>query len=305
MAFRTEIVCAYLYVITRYGYPPSAADTPKHLEQMAAMGFTSVELEGIREGHIRQMYDLRGTVRDHLKRLNLNVPYFCVVLPGLSSPDAAVRSRNLEAFRLGCETAFALGALGVLDNAPLPPYVFPDDIPVVRHYDEDVLRMARFPSDLDWPKYWESMTATYRQACDIAAEYGLAYLMHPCLGVLSATADAFLHFHQAVDRENLRFNFDTANQFFLKDNLDLAMLRLAPYVDYIHISDSHGEQVEHLPPGEGAIRWEPFFERLRSVGFKGHIGIDVGGEEHGLSAMDDAYVASAEWTQTMMSRFRL
>ena len=39
------------------------------------------------------------------------------------------------------------------------------------------------------------------------------------MGVLCATTDGFLNFYQAVGRENLRFNLDTANQFVLKDNL--------------------------------------------------------------------------------------
>ncbi len=32
---------------------------------------------------------------------------------------------------------------GVLDNAPLPPYQFPAGIPVVRHYDEEVLLVRK------------------------------------------------------------------------------------------------------------------------------------------------------------------
>ena len=48
-------------------------------------------------------------------------------------------------FEKGCSMAAFLGAEGVLDNAPLPPYQFPNDIPVVRHYEERVLLSAQFP----------------------------------------------------------------------------------------------------------------------------------------------------------------
>lgn len=296
-----NIICCYLYPISKYGYPPHAEGVLGYLEEMAALGFQSVELEGIRESHLLTMYELRFPIREKMNQLELQVPYYCIVLPGLSSPDPGERKANLALFEKGCETARELGAIGVLDNAPLPPYRFPDDIPVTRHYDEEVLAAASFPDQLNWKSYWEEMTSTYREACDIAARYELSYHMHPCHGVLAATTDAFLHFADSVNRENLRFNLDTANQFFLKDNLALSLLRLADRIDYIHISDNRGEHVEHLVPGDGAIAWKPFFEMLQKVGFKGHFGIDVGGDETGIEDLDTAYTRSANWLQTHLT----
>ncbi|HYE57193.1 MAG TPA: sugar phosphate isomerase/epimerase family protein [Rhodothermales bacterium] len=295
MTFPSHITCAYLYVITRYGYPPAAADTLRHLDEMAALGFRSVELEGIREAHLGAMYDQREAIAAHVERLGLEVPYFCVVLPGLSSPDGAERERNLALFEQGCEVAARLGSLGVLDNAPLPPYVFPGDVPIVRHYHEDVLMAATLPPDLDWARYWQDLTTTYRAACDVAARYGLSYQMHPAMGVLAATTDAYLLFHDAVGRDNLRFNLDTANLYVLKDNLALALRRLAGRIDYIHLSDNRGQHVEHLPPGEGAIRWDVFFETLDAIGFTGRFGLDIGGAETLLDDLDRAYTDAARW----------
>jgi sugar phosphate isomerase/epimerase len=239
---QSNIVCCYLYPITKYGYPPPTKDTSVYLEEMAELGFTSVELEGIREEHLLQMYDLRFDVKQKLDALDLEVPHFCVVLPGLSAIDERERERNLNLFEKGCEIAALLGAQGVLDNGPLPPYVFADDIPVVRHYDEEVLRSAALPADLNWRSYFQALVETYRVACDLAELSNFSFHLHPCLGALAATTDAFLHFHNAVGRDNLRFNFDTANQFHLKDNLILALLRLADYVDYIHLSDNTGDK---------------------------------------------------------------
>src|SRR5690606_24954413 len=135
-------------------------------------------------------------------------------------------------------------------------------------YHEDVILAAKFPDNLNWKTYWQAMADTYREACDIASKYYLTYQMHPALGVLSATTDAFLHFHDAVGRDNLRFNFDTANQYFLKDNLQLSLRRLADHIDYIHISDNGGKRVEHLAIGDGIIRWDEFFETIDHIGFK-------------------------------------
>lgn len=293
--FSSDIVCCYLYVISKYGYPPPAEKADIYLEEMVTLGFSSIELEGIREENLLQMYDLRSDLNRKKEALHLEIPYFCVVLPGLSSPERREREKNLKLFEKGCRVASTLGSLGVLDNAPLPPYQFPADIPVVRHYNEAVLMSAKFPDNLNWKKYWNEMVGTYRQACDIAADYHLTYQMHPCLGVLSATTDAFLYFYEAVGRDNLRFNFDTANQYFLKDNLALSLYRLKDYIDYIHLSDTGGLRVEHLEPGRGVIRWEIFFETLERINFKGKIGLDIGGEESSLDDIDHTYQKSANW----------
>lgn len=290
-----RIVCCYLHTITKYGYPPAAKDTLQYLSEYKSMGFQSVELEGIRKDHLLEVYNMKEFIQEKVNELELNVPYFCIVLPGLSSANSKEREQNLELFEKGCEIASMLGAKGVLDNAPLPPYQFPEDIPVVRHYHEDVILSAKFPDDLNWKTYWNQLTNTYRQACDIAATYNLTYQMHPALGVLSSTTDAFLYFHDAVARDNLRFNFDTANQYFLKDNLQLSLRRLSDYIDYIHISDTRGNQVEHLAMGDGKIRWDDFFETIDMIGFEGHYGIDIGGAESDVINLDKAYVNAAEF----------
>jgi sugar phosphate isomerase/epimerase len=303
--YKRSITCCYLYIITQHGYPPPAADTIGYLRQMKAMGFTSVELEGIREEHLMEVYHQRTEIKKTIDELELEVPYFCAVLPGLGSVDQEERKANLELFRKGCETASLLGSKGILDNAPLPPYQFAADIPVVRHYEEDVVLSAGLPRELDWKKYWDGLVNTYREACDIAREYDLTYQMHPAAGVLSATTDAFLYFAQAVDRPNLRFNLDTANQFFLKDNLTLSLIRLADYIDYIHLSDNRGQHVEHLVPGDGSINWAQFFETLVTIGFKGHYGIDVGGDESSIDDIHAAYQQTAKWLEKNIADYKL
>ena len=295
--FSSSIICCYLYPISKYGYPPPAELTGKYLREMKALGFRSVELEGIHEDHLLAVHERRMEIKEELETLGLSVPFFCIVLPGLSSSEAEVRAHNLALFEKGCEIAELLEAEGVLDNAPLPPYRFPDGIPVVRHYDEEVLLAASPPSGLDWNSYWAGLIETYRSACDIAAAHNLTYHMHPCLGVLASTTDAYLYFQDAVDRDNLRFNLDTANQFVMKDNLALSLLRLGNRIDYIHLSDNRGSRVEHLPPGRGAINWDVFFDALERSGFKGHIGVDIGGEESGVDNIDEAYAEAAQWIE--------
>jgi sugar phosphate isomerase/epimerase len=296
-----RIVCTYLYTITKYGYPPPSGETLKYMREMKDLGFQSIELEGVRETHLLEMYELRHEIRDALHELNLSLPFFCAVLPGLSSPQKEERKRQLQLFEKGCETARTLGARGILDNAPLPPYVFPANIPVVRHYDEDVLSFASFPKNLSWKEFWTYLVETFREACDIAAAYGLTYQLHPSIGVLSSNTDGFLYFHDAVKRDNLRFNLDTANQFVMKENLSLSVRRLAPFIDYIHLSDNRGIKVEHLKAGDGAINWNAFFDTLAAIDYRGYIGLDIGGDESGVTDLDEAYTSSAAWLEKRLA----
>jgi sugar phosphate isomerase/epimerase len=262
---------------------------------MHGLGFRAVELEGIRDDHLLAMVARKDEIRSAMAELGLTMPFFCVVLPGLSSADRSERERNLTLFERGCDLARFLGARGVLDNGPLPPFGFPEDIPLVRHYDEEVVRGAHLPAGLVWERHWEDLAATYRRACDLAGDRGLTYLMHPCVGVLTATTDGFLLFRDAVDHPGLRFTLDTSNQFVLREHLPLALKRLAGAVDYIHFSDNRGVCVEHLPPGEGSIPWNSFFGALEETGYTGPIGIDVGGAESGLVNLEEAYRRSATW----------
>ncbi len=293
--FSKDIVACYLYIITKHGYPPNAEDSPGHLIEFKDLGFQSIELEGIRAEHLEGVYAQREQIRTKADGLGLNIPVFCVVLPGLSSPDEKERERNLQIFAKGCEVAESLGSKAVLDNAPLPPWQFPEGIPITRHYDEEILSAATLPAGLDWNRYNDGLVETFRMVCDIASAKNLTYHLHPCYGALVNSTDAYLLFTDAVKRDNLRFNLDTANQYFMKDNLFLSLIRLKDHIDYIHLSDNRGSKVEHLAIGEGNIHWDQFFETLDLVNYRGIFGIDVGGTESDVPDLDSAYRSSAKW----------
>lgn len=302
--FHEDIVACYLYTITKHGYPPVAKDAPLHLEEFSQLGFTSIELEGIREEHLNGMFAQRKELKEQADQLGLKVPVFCTVLPGLCSADQKEREENLLQFARGCEVAETLGSTMVLDNAPIPPWQFPEGIPVTRHYDDEILSSASIPADLKWDVYWDALVETFREVCDIAASHKLSYHLHPCHGALVNSTDAHMLFADAVKRDNLKFNLDTANQYFLKDNLFLSLLRLHDQIDYIHISDNGGARVEHLAVGDGSIHWDRFFETLDRIDYKGSFGIDVGGAESHVGNLDQAYRDAAEWLENKWFKHR-
>lgn len=303
--FSRQVTCAYLYPITLYGYPPDIRDTVKHITEMAQMGFSSVELEGIGPANIQYLYQHHEAIGEALARYNCTLPVLCLVLPQLGAADGSRRAEALEWFEMGCEVAHKLGAAGVLDNGPLLPLEYPADAPILRHYTEDLLNHLQLPAGFVWKEYQSGLVDTFRKACSIAAKYQLLYHLHPCEGSLITNADSFLNFSDAVDRPNLFFNMDTANQFYFRDNLPLSVLRISEKISYIHISDNGGNKVEHLVPGEGNIYWNGFFEALQAINFKGNFGIDVGGAESGIADMTNAYLRSAEWLQENIKKYSL
>lgn len=106
---------------------------------------------------------------------------------------------------------------------------------------------------------------------------------------MASTTDGFLKFYDELKRDNLRFNFDTANLFAQKEVLHLSLYKLKGLVDYIHVSDNGGLHVEHLPIGNGKIIWEKFFEALDEIRFDGSFGVDIGGDESNVQDLDNSY----------------
>ncbi len=300
-----HITCAFLYTITRYGYPPDARRMDEYLQEMAELGFQSAELEGIGQDHLRETARNIPVIRKALTDNGLSLAVFCTVLPHLGSVHAALRKQALENFREGCEIAVQLGAPAVLDNGPLVPYDFPADLPVSRHYAPELLRRVGLPRAFNWKTYWDDLVETIGQACSIAAQYGLKYYLHPCCGSLTETTDGFLRLKDAVGMENLKFNCDLSNQYYMRENLSLALLKLGSELDYIHISDNRGKQVEHLPAGHGDIDWDPLFDTLRQIGFKGQLSIDVGGAETELGDLDSAYLETAGFLERLIEKHHL
>lgn len=303
--FGSQIVCAYLYPITKYGYPPPPEHSLNYLQEMTDLGFQSVELEGIREEHLVAMYQNRKAIVNKIEELQITVPVYCTVLPHLSSQDEKIIEKQLELFRLGCETAKSLGASYILDNGPLPPYQFPNEIPVTRHYEHELLSQASIPADFNWQHFWDKLISTFQRVCDIAGEFDLTYLVHPAFGVLASTPEAFLHFYQAVDRDNLGYNFDTSNLIALKCNLSLAIKQLGSHIKYIHISDNRGSKNEHLPIGSGIINWSQFFKDLKAIDYRGPFGVDIGGDESDIGDLDQAFKATAVQIENYLKNHKL
>ena len=113
-----KISCCWLFAISKYGYPPSLPDTHRALEEMEALGFKRVELEGVGEENLRAVSDARQELKKRCDDLGLTIVNFCPVLPDLVHPEKARRIHALDLFKLGVETAVSSAARWSRPSAP-------------------------------------------------------------------------------------------------------------------------------------------------------------------------------------------
>ncbi len=299
--YSNRIVCSYRYVTTQFGFPPPASKAPEHLEAMVSLGFNSVELMAVGPAHLKALTDNRSTFREKTRDARVRIPYLSQLLPGLSDSERKNREASLETFTHACILAEELGAFGIIDYGPLPPVTFPSDISEIDKYDPGILSSAPVKSRLNWFDYWENLIDTYRQACDLAAQHNLTFSLRPTPGGLIANSDAFLYFHDEVGRNNLRFSIDTSNQFAVRDNPILSLIRLHDLVDTIYLSDAIDAENLHLEPGEGVIRWDLFFEALLQFRFRGYLIVDIGGTRSEVTDIDSAYKIGASMIESFLS----
>lgn len=302
-----HIACAFLYSISKYGYPPPPEDMVKYIDEMASLGFNAIEIEGIEENGIDTLYAAKAQVKKALVDNAVALPVFCTVLPKLCSPDVALSRKAMNSFRKGCELAAYFGAHGVLDNGPLVPYDFPKDMSVHRHYSEDVVSKVGFGSGFSWTEYHDKLLELMAEACSIAKEFGQDYYMHPCVGSLTDSTNSYLLLKKELGCPNLKFVLDTSNLHYMRENLAFDVLKMANELDYIHVSDSFGARIEHQPLnyGKGDIDWDSFFGALKRIGYKGILAIDVGGDESGIANIDDAYLKTAEFLQEKIKEYEI
>lgn len=292
-----KLNCCWLYAINRYGYPPTIENTFKVLDEMKDLGFDAVELEGVGEENMLEVWENRHALKEHADRLGLRIMNFCPILPDLISLDTDRRARAKELFRLGVQMGSFFGADVVQTDSYTAPVEFVGDRP----YGESIQYAQRFKVKIqpgyDPQRLWETLVDTMRFCATEAAEAGLGFLIEPRVGENIANTDGMLRLIEHVGHDNLGVVLDTGHQNAQKEILPLAVHKLGKRIKYIHASDNDGRENEHLAVGRGTIDWEALFQALRDVGFDGWVGVDVGG----VPDLNEQYLESMEVLQKLMA----
>jgi sugar phosphate isomerase/epimerase len=271
-----KINCCWLYAISKYGYPPSMADTHRALDEMVALGFDAVELEGVREDNLRAVWTARTDLKKHCADLGAPIINFCAVLPDLFHLDSTRRRHALDLFRLAIEATVLFGAPTIQFDSYAAPVEFVHHRPYGEVVEFKRQFDVRIPEGFSWERVWTILVDTVRTCTALARDAGLRLCLEPRVGELVSTTDALLRLFDQVEDPAFGAVLDTGHLHAQKEILPLSVEKLDRRIFYVHVADNDGRDNEHLAPGRGTVDWEAVFRGLQRHGFTEYVGIDVG-----------------------------
>lgn len=271
-----KISCCWLYAISKYGYPPSIPDTHRAVEEMAALGFSNVELEGLKEENLQAVHHERKALKKRCDDLGLKVVNFCPVLPELVHPDKGRRVHALDLFKLAIEVATFFGCETIQTDSYTPPLEFVGDTPYKEAIEFGKKFQVRVDPAFRWDDLWGWLVDSIGACADEADRAGLKFCLEPRVGEIVSNTDGLLRLMDAVDNENFGAVLDTGHQHAQKEILPLSVEKLGGRVHYLHVSDNDGQTNQHLALGRGTVDWDGIFLALKKHGFSGYVAVDVG-----------------------------
>jgi len=167
----------------------------------------------------------------------------------ISSPDSAIRSAGVQAFRTALDLAVRMGAGMVI--------MHPSSEPI-----GDDARAARMQHAK------RSIEAIAEIARDAGCRVAFELLPRTCLG---RSAAELLDLLEGVDAETTGVCLDTNHLMGPFGSLPEVVRSLAPRLFALHCSDYDGVDEKHWTPLRGVIDWGGFLSALRAVGFSGPI----------------------------------
>jgi len=280
-------------MINHFGYPPKLEELFKSLHMEKELGFEYVELEGIGEKNLREVYDSRKELKKECENLGLKVVNFSPILPDLVSLDKQKREKALQLYEMGIELAVYLEASTVQMDSYTPPLDFIGELP----YKEAISYGKQYQVKVDpafrWSELWDVLVDSTLKCNSMAKDANLKLVMEPRVGEIISNSDALLRLMEAVNDPNFGAILDTAHLNAQKEILVLSVEKMGGRIYYLHVADNDGRENQHLALGEGNIDWKGLFTCLKKHQFEGYVAIDVGN----VPQVDEAYRCSIKFLQ--------
>lgn len=275
----SRVNLAWLYAITRYGYPPGVGDFFRFIDDAVRLGFNAIELEVYGEDNLRAVEEARARLRDYVESRGLRVVNVAGIFPQLLSPIDGVREHGLELFRRSVELAVYFNAGLTQTDTFTPPIEFIGPRP----YSSAIVFAERYrvrvPEGFSWRGFWRMLVDVMRSCSRIAAEHGLRFAIEPRVGETVSNSDAMLRLIDDVGMDNFGAVLDVGHLNAAKELIPLSIEKLGDRIFYVHASDNDGRDNYHWAPGRGVVDWDAVFEGLKRHGFGGYIAVDVGGRD--------------------------
>ncbi|MEM1607442.1 MAG: sugar phosphate isomerase/epimerase family protein [Candidatus Bathyarchaeia archaeon] len=299
-----KVSCAWLYAITKYGYPPSFEKSLKAIKEMAGLGFKFIEVEIVSEKQLLEYKERYGEIRKVCKDLGVRIINLCAIFPDIVSLNNDLRSKALDNFRKSCEICRHLDCEMIQLDSFTPPLKFVGELP----YKEAISFGRQFKVKVDpefnWKVFWSNIVETFKICSGISKEEGLKLCLEPRVGENISNTDAMLRLLDAVDSENFGAVLDVGHLHAQKEILPLSVEKLGSKIFYVHASDNDGRENYHLPPGRGTVDWDALILALNKHGYRGYIAIDIGGSGY-YGDIDSDIIESKNFLENLLSRYGL
>ena len=291
----------WLYAITKYRYIPSLEEVLSAIDDAKRLGFKYMELEGI-GSQLYMIVENKEIIKKKLSDNGIKLVDFVPVLPDMMSVDPQKRSKALKDFKVGCEVAFYLEAdIVQADSFYLPIHVErPYDVSKEFRYTYKPPLMKIDPNFNFWRFFEDVVVSSISECNDIAKDHGLKLCIEPRTWETISNAWALELLLREVKSENLGAVLDVAHLAAQKMHPVQCVEMLGKRIFYVHASDSDFMMEDHLEIGTGMVDWKSFLEALKKHGFKGCIGIDVGGKEEMKQKLDSMYINSKKYLEDLM-----
>lgn len=296
-----KISCCWLYAISKYGYPPSMENIFKALEEMADMGFEYVELEGVREGNLKEVYQNREKIKDHCRNLGVKIINFCPIIPDIVSLDEEKRKKVKDLYMLAIELAKYFDCDTIQTDSYTPPLEFIGEAPYKESISYGKQYRVKIDPEFSWDKLWDVLIDSFRFASETAKSAGLKFCLEPRVGETISNTDALLRLMDYVKSDNFGAVLDTGHLNAQKEILPLSAEKLGNRIFYLHVSDNDGKVNEHLPLGKGNIDWEGIFLALKKHNYQGYVAIDIGN----VPDIEKAYIESKKFLEDLAQRLNI
>jgi len=296
-----KIVCAWMYAIGQYGFPPEIQNVLRAIREMKEMGFEYIEAEGIGYDNLEQVIDQRGEIKKICDGEGLKLANFAVLLPDVISMEQKVREKAFSYFERGVETAAYLGSPYTWIDSYFPPLevqkgVVPTDGLV---YGQEF--RVKISDGFDWQQFWDSFIAAISHCNQIAGSNGIGLLVEPRVGEVVANSDAMLRMIEQVNDDNLGVILDIGHQYAQKELIPLSIEKLGRHMKYVHIADNDGRDNRHFVPGNGTVDWDEVFRLLKRRGFEGYFSVDL----EQLPNLKEKFLATKRFLEDCAHRYGL
>lgn len=270
---------AWLYAITKYGYPPPMEYVYKVVDDAIRLGFNNIELEFVGFDNLKEFEEHRNPLRKYLADRGINVINVAAIFRDLISMDSSVRGKALDYFRKACELAVYFDSSLIQTDTFTPPIRFVGASPYSRAIIFGERYRVEIPEGFSWRSFWSTLVDTMKRCSRIAGEYNLKFVIEPRIGETISNSDAMLRLIDDVNEDNFGAVLDTGHLHAAKELIPLSIEKLGSRILYVHVSDNDGRDNFHWAPGKGTIDWDAVFVGLKKYGFRGCIAIDVGGQD--------------------------